>query len=216
MKLKSEISINKIKEMVKTPKGKGAAAGLILVVLLLLVLVVSTLAFPKPGDQVDNLVVKPAVRVSSTQTASGVASTASSSTNTASSTSTVDSTGTISSTDTVEVEPDITGYRDPFTPLSEPTTTVIATTTTGLPGDVQVELSGDTTPSSNSLVLKSITDVDGVKYANVIYKAQEYTVKQGDQIADSPFKVTDIGDGSISLLYGDDRLSLQVGDEIIK
>lgn len=215
MKLKSEISVDKMKEMVKTPKGKGAAAGLLLVVALLIVLVVSTLAFPKPGGPavkvtVQKPVIKPAVRVSSTQTASSVEGTASVSTSTASSTSTV------SSTDTVGIEPDITGYRDPFTPFSEPTTTVSTASSAGSFGGVQVGQSADTTPSSNSLALKSIADVNGVKYATVIYKAQEYMVKEGDQIASSPFSVTDIGDGSISLLYGDDRLTLQVGDEIIK
>ncbi|MHB8840314.1 MAG: hypothetical protein ACYC56_00770 [Candidatus Aquicultor sp.] len=216
MKLKSEISVDKIKEMVKTPKGKGAAAGLLLVVALLVVLVVSTLAFPTPGGgpatnvAVQKSVIKPAVRVSSTQTASSVEGTASVSTSTASSTSTV------SSTDTVEIEPDITGYRDPFTPLSEPTTTVSVTSSAGSFGGVQVGQSGDTTPTSNSLALKAIANVNGIKFAVVIYKAQEYAVEEGDQIAGSPFKVTDIGDGSISLLYGDDRLTLQVGDEIIK
>jgi len=215
MKFKSELSVEKIKEMIKTPKGKGAAAGLLLVVVLLVVLVVSTLAFPTPGGPSTNVavqkpVIKPAVRVSSTQTSSSVEGTASTSTTTA------NSTGTVNSTDTVEIEPDITGYRDPFTPLSEPTTTVSDTSGAGFLGGVQVGQSADTTPSSNSLALKSIADISGVKYATVIYKAQEYTVQEGDQIAGSPFKVTDIGDGSISLLYGDDRLTLQVGDEIIK
>ncbi len=215
MKLKSEISVDKIKEMVKTPKGKGAAAGLLLVVVLLMVLVISTLAFPKPGGQATNVtvqkpVIKPAVRVSSTQTVSSIEATSSVSTGTASSTSTV------SSTDTVEIEPDITGYRDPFTPLSEPTTTVSATSSAGSFGGVDVGQSGDATPTSNSLALKAIANVNGVKFAVVIYKAQEYAVEEGDQIAGSPFQVTDIGDGSISLLYGDDRLTLQVGDEIIK
>ncbi|HZD59503.1 MAG TPA: type IV pilus biogenesis protein PilP, partial [Anaerolineae bacterium] len=128
-------------------------------------------------------------------------------------------------TETVLTKYDLSGYKDPFKPLFSAAEINNGTTTDGSNVSNTSNTSSTNQSTSNpvtsnvdshQLSLVRIVDQNGQRYATVSYQGQEYTVKEGDQIAGSPFKVTDIGDGSITLLYGDDRLTLQLGDEIIK
>ncbi len=188
-----------IRELVKTPKGKGIAAGLILVLLVLVVLIAITFAFPMLNKQTDQPVNYVAKRTPSKPTPKTQVSQATTPTTTA---------------DAVLVKSDLSDYRDPFEPLA------VATSTAGNPTTGGSTTSESQTGSSGSSVdvlsLESITTVDGQKTAVILYKGKQYTVKTGDQIDSSPFQVTDIGDSNISLLYGDSRLTLQVGDTIVK
>lgn len=188
-----------IRELVKTPKGKGIAAGLILVLLVLAVLMAMTFAFPMLNKQADQPVNFVAKRTPSKSTPKTQVSQATTSTTTA---------------DAVLVKGDLSSYRDPFKPLVVATSADGSSTTGG--STANESQTGSSASSVDVLSLESITTVDGQKTAIVLYGGQQYTVKAGDQIDSSPFQVTDIGDSNISLLYGDSRLTLQVGDTIVK
>lgn len=190
-------SSGNIKEIIKTPKGKGLAAGLVLVLLILVVMMVMTFAFPVSNNQP----VQPANDLTEKKTTpSTVAKTESSQTVTS---------------DTAEIDllvgADLSNYNDPFKPL--------ATVVTGAAASGQNDTATAGNSSGNSvdvLSLQSINDQGGEKYATVLYGGQQYVVKVGDQIDSSPFYVEDIGISNITLLYGDSRLTLQIGDTIVK
>ncbi|MBE0447546.1 MAG: hypothetical protein IBX64_05520, partial [Actinobacteria bacterium] len=133
-------------------------------------------------------------------------------------TATTDTATATTDTETVVTEYDLSGYKDPFKPFIA--SSINNGTTSGSTGSStdsnNQNSSGNTSYVHGSLSLVRIVNQNGQRYATVSYQGQEYTVREGEQIAGSPFKVTDIGDGSISLLYGDDRLTLQLGDEITK
>jgi len=204
MSIKDNLLKADIKEIVKTPRGKGIAAGLLLLLLLLIVLVIVTVALPKPANEVIKNVAKPvAPQPAPAPTAQPQ------------DTDTADT-----DTDTLVTEYDLFEYKDPFKPLS------IASIDNGLTtddlisgntdGDSREGDSEDNSDIRSSISLTNILEQNDIKYAIVLYRGQEYTVKEGDQVGDSPFQVTDISDNSISLLYGDDKLTLRLGEEIVK
>ncbi len=209
VKLPKQNKTQNKKDLFKTPKGKGIAAGLILVVIIMLVMLVTTFALPQLGNQsadVTNTVPQNSVQPTTRQAQS---------TETVSSTDTTSDTGldtsTVASTDTAS--PNLSGYKDPFQPLAMIASPAGSTTSTPSSSSTP---STDPTYAASSLTLKSITTQDGIKYATVAYQGQEYVVKEGDKVGDSQYTMADIGDGSATLLYGDSFLTLQVGDLIIK
>lgn len=231
----SSNGFEKMKGLFAASKGRGVAAGLILLVLLLSVLLIVTFAFPQP----ENTVI-PVTGNSSTggtqvpeQTSSPQPVINTQSTETAA----VD-------TDTIFIN--IYKYRDPFKPQIESsetanipglagntmaaqsiegaigingntgnTATINSANDSGANG-VGNAGSGSTVDPANVISLKSITGQGTSKRAAFIYQGQEYLVREGDRIADSAYKLTEINDGSVTLLYGDNRLTLQIGDEIVK
>ncbi|MEW6188681.1 MAG: hypothetical protein AB1466_01005 [Actinomycetota bacterium] len=92
--------------------------------------------------------------------------------------------------------------KDPFKPLITKVTTPTVTGTT------------ETTPKV--LALEDIYTEDGTKYASIKYGSTIYKVKEGDRINDSPYQVLSIGADSVTLLYGDDKIVLKLGEEIYK
>ncbi len=101
-------------------------------------------------------------------------------------------------------------YKDPFEPLvSAPaTTTAIADTTSTDTTDVGVLI----------LVLEDIYTEDEVKYASIRYGSTVYKVTEGDRVNDSPYQVVSINieEESVTLLYGEDLIEIEMGEEIIK
>lgn len=94
-------------------------------------------------------------------------------------------------------------YKDPFQPL--------VGTETAPPASTQ------TTETQNQrLALEDITEEAGVKFASVKYGGVAYKVKEGDRVDESPYQVISVGDNSVTLLYGDEQVSVQLGQEIIK
>ncbi|MDI6891866.1 MAG: hypothetical protein QMD08_02555 [Actinomycetota bacterium] len=95
-------------------------------------------------------------------------------------------------------------YKDPFKPLiTAPTTETIAEPTTPTAGPVP-------------LALDDIFVEDGVTYASIRYGDAVYKVTEGDRVDESPYQVLSIGTDSVVLLYGDDRITLRLGEEILK
>lgn len=73
-----------------------------------------------------------------------------------------------------------------------------------------------TTADAQTLMLERIADQDGVAYAIVKYGSASYTVKAGDQVGTSPYKVVSVGSDSATFLYGDDQVELAVGESVDK
>lgn len=124
----------------------------------------------------------------------------------------------------IELRPILTEFRDPFAPAALVAGTETTESAGGSGGSGGSSTSGESTGSggtslagaSDVLSLEEIFEREGKTYARVLYNGAEYTVTTGDRIGDSPYQITEIGEGSISLLYGDDRLELPLGGEIIK
>jgi cytoskeletal protein RodZ len=78
--------------------------------------------------------------------------------------------------------------------------------------------SGATTSAdiSHNIVLTAITREHGVRYGVFQYNGVEFKAQVGETIGNSPYQVLDVGDGSATLLYGDDRLTISLGEEIVK
>ena len=68
----------------------------------------------------------------------------------------------------------------------------------------------------NTLYLVSIQTVNSEKTATFIWNATLYTLKKGDTIADTPWKVVSIGDSSVVMLYGDTQVTLTTGQGLSK
>ncbi len=120
----------------------------------------------------------------------------------------------------VEIETfEVFEYRNPFKPTVQiekeieteaSITTATATGTSTATGITQ------TTGGSVPLSLEDIYTENGQQYANVVYGGKSYQVTSGDRIADSPYQVQSIGTDSITLLYGDDRIVIRLGETILK
>lgn len=122
---------------------------------------------------------------------------------------------------------DVGLVRDPFEPpFTETPVTPGETSTTTTPSG---NGSATTTPPDNSspnpveqnpapanaVALIAITDVNGVKTAQVRVGITTYTVVAGDTFATS-FKVLSLTDTCGQFLYGDSPFSLCVGEQVLK
>lgn len=84
--------------------------------------------------------------------------------------------------------------------------------------------SGSTTTSStapvnvppDTLFLQSIQTVNSVTTATFIWNGNTYTLKEGDTIPDSPWKVLSIGTNSVVMLFGDTEVTLSTGQGLAK
>jgi hypothetical protein len=86
------------------------------------------------------------------------------------------------------------GFKDPFQPLTLETTAAEATVTAGP-------------------YLKSISyGSDGQPVAEFLYNGETYSLTVGEQLADSPYMVLEIGGNWVKLLYGDDIITLSIGE----
>jgi len=108
-------------------------------------------------------------------------------------------------------------FRDIFDPLlkplPEPTMSTDGTTTS------------PTTPSTTDtatpyaqgvLYLDGVETVDGVMKAVLRYNGQTYTLAPGEGIPGTPWEVFSVSSGSVTMLYGDNRITLVVGQGITK
>ena len=78
------------------------------------------------------------------------------------------------------------------------------------------EDNGGTSVPANTLLLEDVSEVDGEPVATFTWNGQEYTVGEGDQLGDSPWQVVDISGDTVVMLYGDNRVTLTVGQGITK
>jgi len=68
----------------------------------------------------------------------------------------------------------------------------------------------------NTLYLSSIQTVDGKKTATFTWNGETYTLSEGETIKNTPWKVVEIGDSSVVMLYGDSQVTLATGQGLTK
>lgn len=191
------------KELQKTTVGKVIIIAVPLVVLAIIFFVVFTLILSNAPE-----------------TSSSVSSAPSPTS--ASTTTTQETTTTEPGTEKQEPEfsenLDVFQPRDPFqSPIEETATTV--TVSSGASGESTSSTStatGSAQSTAKLLTLESTYDKEGTMYAKMKYGDASYEVKAGDQIDASPYKVLRVDSNSVTLLYGDDQLILNVGQEVYK
>jgi hypothetical protein len=103
--------------------------------------------------------------------------------------------------------------KDPFKPLVSAAgggTPSPGATPTGTPSP------GPTGgPSGQRVTLLEITTRGGVRYATVEVNDRSYTVKEGDTFAGS-YRVIDLTSNCGTFVFGDERFTLCVGQEVLK
>lgn len=73
---------------------------------------------------------------------------------------------------------------------------------------------GTGTSDVEELVLKSVTTQDGVEVATFELNGQTYTLAEGEEISGTPWQVVSIDGQTVTLLYGDTRIVLTVGERV--
>lgn len=125
---------------------------------------------------------------------------------------------------------DVFSFRDIFKPTVKPTklsTTPTESTETSGPGGTtpggnnSSNNSNESSPTKtsvgeNTLFLQDIVTEDGQQVAVLILGSTEYRAKEGDRLDDTPWKVLEIDDNSVVMLFGDTQLTLSVGQGLTK
>lgn len=106
--------------------------------------------------------------------------------------------------------------KDPFRPLIAPTQGggTPAPQPTGDPGDGSPQPSAEPTPGQR-VELIEIFLRDGTRFATVEVNGTSYTVKEGDTFADN-YRVLDLTAQCGTFVFGDERFTLCVGQEVLK
>lgn len=106
-------------------------------------------------------------------------------------------------------------FRDIFEPTVKP---VVAgspsSTSTASGGDTSTADTPDVPP--DTLFLVSVDTVDGEDVATFIWNGETYTAGEGDGLAGTPWRVLSIEGDTVTLLFGDTRVTLTVGQGLSK
>lgn len=112
--------------------------------------------------------------------------------------------------------------KDPFKALVIKPAPGEATSTSGGASSSATSTGGSTTtsetikPGMNVLYLENIKTSGGHAVAVVWWNNSRYEVAEGDRVDTSPWEVVSIGSSSATFLYGDDRVTLRVGEQLGK
>lgn len=108
-------------------------------------------------------------------------------------------------------------FRDIF----EPTVKAVVAGTGGSPTTTDTA-SGDTSSTdvpdlpADTLFVQSVDTVDGVAVATFYWNGQTYTAGEGESLTGTPWRVLSISGSTVTLLYGDSRVTLTVGQGLSK
>lgn len=201
-----EITV-KLNAFVSTPKGKAVILGIsfALIALILFIPFYVYLGSKKTAKD-DVKSAKPAAdkAVSKTKEADGKALLP----------------GTVESKSVPDAEPkeeaveavELYEFRDPFKPLDVPAAAAASQSSASSSSSQSSTETGGSVP----LAVEDVYEEDGIMYATIHYGSTVYQVTEGTRVGDSPYEVLSIADDGVTLLYGDDQISLKVGEEIIK
>lgn len=104
-------------------------------------------------------------------------------------------------------------FRNIFEPLIKPLPEPAApTTSTATPSATDTE----TPYAQGVLYLERVVSEDGVSKAVLRYNGQTYTLAAGEGIPGTPWEVFSVSSTSVTMLYGDVRVTLAVGQGITK
>lgn len=111
---------------------------------------------------------------------------------------------------------DVYTVRDPFQPLIQnPLATATPTpssNTTGSGSNPTTQTGGD----ENTLTLVSISTVDGVNKGTFLVGTTTYVAGAGEQLGSTPWQVISVGSTSAVVLFGDEQVTLAVGQGVTK
>ena len=111
-------------------------------------------------------------------------------------------TSTSETTVTVPVSnDDVFAFRNPFVPTIAPVA-------------VENEKESTATVDPNVLTLQNIVSKDGELQAVLAFGGVTYTAGEGDQLGTTPWKVLTVNDTSVSMLYGDVKVTLSLGEGV--
>jgi membrane-associated protease RseP (regulator of RpoE activity) len=111
---------------------------------------------------------------------------------------------------------DVFEFRDPFVPLigrvkeSKASSSTTSTSGGGSGGTTT------TTVDPNTLVLESISTVDGKRVGTFTWNGNTYVAGAGQRIDSSPWQVVSVSSDSAVVLFGDERITLTVGQGVSK
>lgn len=123
------------------------------------------------------------------------------------------------------------GYKDPFVPLIDlgsgivgsgggsggsAATATSTTSSTSSTTTTTTSTNGTVNTLSLSMSLLDIFADNGARTAALKYGDALYRVQEGERVDDSAYKVLSIGADSVTLLYGDDRVVLKIGEQITR
>jgi type IV pilus biogenesis protein PilP len=111
-------------------------------------------------------------------------------------------------------------FRNVFAPTLKAPTVLAATTTSSGSSTTSTSTSGSssTTPSvpADTLYLQSIQTSDGERTATFIWNGETFTVRKGETLSGTPWKVVQINENSADMLYGDSEVTLSVAQGLSK
>lgn len=102
-------------------------------------------------------------------------------------------------------------FRDIFDPLILPLPEESNNTT-----DTGSNDNTSTPTSDDTLYLQNITTIDGVLHAVLLLDGETYTLSAGEGIPGTPWEVLSVSSTSVTMLYGDIRVVLAIGQGINK
>ncbi|MHB1016471.1 MAG: hypothetical protein ACYC2X_01080 [Coriobacteriia bacterium] len=104
-------------------------------------------------------------------------------------------------------------FRNIFEPLIKPLPEpAVPTPGTGTPSTTDTE----TPYAQGVLYLERVVSEDGVSKAVLRYNGQTYTLAAGEGLPGTPWEVFSVSSTSVTMLYGDVRVTLAVGQGITK
>jgi hypothetical protein len=107
--------------------------------------------------------------------------------------------------------------RDPFIPVILPSPEPTSTAASGeSAGELTAGSSSGsiTTPASSALYLRLIMTTPSGGIAVLDYKGTIYMAGAGDAIPNSPWKVVSVGTKTVTMLFGDERVTISLGEGI--
>jgi hypothetical protein len=102
---------------------------------------------------------------------------------------------------------DVFTFRDIFMPTIKVSDVPSSTVASGTSGS---------STQGNTLTLTSIGSENGAATAVLSWNGHTYTLAEGESIPNTPWRVLQIGTDSVTMLYGDNRITLSVGQGITK
>lgn len=110
-------------------------------------------------------------------------------------------------------------FRDVFAPLidaSAPAPAAAGDTAGEGEGGETTGTAGGEAALPGTLYLQDVSTQDGEAVANLTLDGTEYALAEGDALGTTPWEVLSIEDDTVVMLYGDDRVTLTVGQGISK
>jgi len=206
--------VDKLRDFTSTPQGRiaaiaGASAILFIVLFLVFLAIFSAGKEPSPESKIINPV------SSGTDSTSSVDSVDNSA---------ADISEEVTEEDSFDSSFEVYQTRDPFKPMDGSISAASVTSgdqggssTAGLSTTVPSQATTETVQAQKTaLSLDGISKQEGISYADISYGGTPYNLKAGDRVGSSPYQVQQVGDTSVTLLYGDDQFILQVGQEVFK